>query len=97
MQKKKVGKSRNIECEVEGCISMAQALSYGGQPGCECKHLQNVKFADLFTDERPFSEKNLEEMKGLNWISERKKKKCLDFKEKAAESSASLIYCLLSG
>ena len=68
---------------------VAQAVSYSGQPGYECKHLQNVKFVDLFTDQLPLSENKLDEMKGLNWVSERRKKDCLDFTENAAESSAS--------
>ena len=74
-----------------------QALSYSGQPGYDCKHLQNVKFADLFTDELPLSENKFEEVKGLNWISERRRKECVDFKEEAAESSASFIDCLPAG
>ena len=76
---------------------VAQALSYSGQPGYEWKHLQNVKFVDLFTDQLPLSEHKFDEMKGLNWISERRKKECLDLKENAAESSASLIHCLPAG
>ena len=94
VQKRTVGKSINILCEVEGCMSVAQALSYSGQPGYECEHLQNVNIADLFTDELPLSENKLEEMKGLSWISERRKTNARTSEKKLQKAQqASSIVC----
>ena len=73
---------------------VAQALSYSGQPGYECKHLQNVKFVDLFTDQLPLSENKLDEMKGLNWISARRKKNAWTSKKvlQKAQQASCIVY-----
>ena len=51
-------------------------MGRSGQPGYECPHLQAVKHAQQFVNEFSMSERKLEEMVDMNWISPKRAEEC---------------------